>query len=108
MAKKVEQKTKEQKAKAAMAGGNRKGKKKWAKGKARDKAFNAVLFEQKAFEKLSAELPKLRLITTSVVMERFKTTGSLARAVLRKLADEGAIKEVARHSKQVIYTRLSH
>jgi len=46
--------------KAAMAGGKGK-KKKWNKGKVREKLANLVLFDQKTFDKLNTELPKVRL-----------------------------------------------
>jgi ribosomal protein S25 len=57
---KVEIKSKEAKMKAAMAGGKGK-KKKWNKGKVREKLANLVLFDQKTFDKLNTELPKVRL-----------------------------------------------
>ena len=43
---------------AAMAGG--KGKKKWSKGKTRDKVLNKVLFDQETYDRLLNEVPKVR------------------------------------------------
>ena len=103
--KKVEQKTKEQKARAAMAGGQRKGKKKWSKGKSREKAQNMVLFDQSTWDRLVAEVPKMKLITPSTVVERFKINAALARSAIKELANQNLIKGVAVHSKQGIYTR---
>lgn len=92
---------------AAMAGGKGK-KKKWSKGKMREKLANAVLFDQKSYEKMLAEIPKIKLITVSTVSERLKITGSLARAALRELVNKGLIRVVSFHSKQGIYTRATN
>lgn len=50
-----EKKTKEQIAKAAAAGGKAK-KKKWSKGKVRDKLNNLVLFDKATLEKFTKEV----------------------------------------------------
>ena len=49
------------KAAKAMAGGKGK-KKKWSKGKNKEKANNQVLFEQSTYDKLMAEVPKYKMI----------------------------------------------
>eukprot|EP00612_Vaucheria_litorea_P000139 CAMPEP_0171455116 /NCGR_PEP_ID=MMETSP0945-20130129/2139_1 /TAXON_ID=109269 /ORGANISM="Vaucheria litorea, Strain CCMP2940" /LENGTH=108 /DNA_ID=CAMNT_0011980291 /DNA_START=21 /DNA_END=347 /DNA_ORIENTATION=+ len=103
-----QQKSKEAKAKAAMAGGGKGKKKKWAKGKVREKAFNMVLFDKPAYDKLIADVPKMKLITVATVVERLKVGGSLARAAMNELEEKGLIKCVARHQKQLIFTRASH
>mmetsp|Transcript_12463 Transcript_12463/g.24190 ORF Transcript_12463/g.24190 Transcript_12463/m.24190 type:complete len:109 (-) Transcript_12463:56-382(-) len=100
-----QQKTKEAKAKAALAGGNKGKKKKWAKGKVREKAFNAVLFEKPAYEKLLSDVPKMKLISVATVVERLKINGSLARRAIKELKNQGLIKPVVHHQKQLIYTR---
>ena len=53
-------------------------------------------------------MPKLKLITTSIVSERLKIGGSLARAALRELVSKGLIRCLSYHSKQGIYTRASN
>ena len=70
-ANKVVQKSKEAKMKAAMAGG-RGRKKKWSKGKSRDKLNNLVLFDKNTYDKLYKEVPSYKLITPSIVSERLK------------------------------------
>jgi small subunit ribosomal protein S25e len=97
-------KSKEAKARAAMAGGKGK-KKKWSKGKVREKLNNAVLFDAKTQERFDKEVPKMKLITVSTVSERVKVGGSLARAALAQMAATGAIKLVSKHQSQVIYTK---
>merc|ERR1711935_3020 len=96
--------TKEAKAKAAMAkkGGK---KKKWSKGKARDLLNNQVLMDKETEEKLMKEVPTYKLITTSVVSDRMKVNGSLARRCMRMLEEKGLIKCVDNRARQKIYTR---
>jgi small subunit ribosomal protein S25e len=55
----VQQKSKEQKMAAAMAGGKGK-KKKWSKNKSRDKILNEVLFKETTYERMMNEVPKVR------------------------------------------------
>merc|ERR1712193_206383 len=86
------------------AGGKAK-KKKWSKGKVRDKLNNLVLFDKATYEKLYKEVPSYKLITPSVVSERLKVRGSLARFALIELEEKGLIRKVAAHHAQFIYTR---
>ncbi|GAX16310.1 small subunit ribosomal protein S25e [Fistulifera solaris] len=89
---------------AAMAGGKGK-KKKWSKGKARDKVDNKVLLSKEQFDRLHEEVPKMKLITVSAVVEKLKVNGGLARRALRDLAEEGKIRPVLLSRAQQIYTR---
>merc|ERR1712071_276631 len=87
------------------AGGKAK-KKKWSKGKTRDKLNNLVLFDKGTYDKLYKEVPTYKLITPSIVSERLKVRGSLARRALIELMEKGLIKQVVAHSSQMIYTRM--
>lgn len=58
---------------------------KWSKGKVRDKLNNLVLFDKATYDKLYKEVPAYKLITPSVVSERLKIRGSLARRALAEL-----------------------
>lgn len=80
---------------------------KWSKGKVRDKLNNLVLFDKATYDKLYKEVPSYRLITPSVVSERLKIRGSLARRALIELQSKGLIKEVSKHHSQLIYTRAT-
>merc|ERR1712205_223436 len=91
------QKSKEEKARAAMAGG--KGKKK--------KVNNFVLFDQPTYDKLMAEVPKYKMITTSILADRLRLNGSLARKAIKLLLSEGKIKPLCEHARQSIYTRAT-
>lgn len=81
---------------------------KWSKGKVREKLQNAVMFDQKLYDRLVAEIPKMKLITLSAVSERLKVGGSLARIGLKELVNKGLIRVVSYHSKQGIYTRATN
>merc|ERR1712029_1142155 len=86
-------------------GGGKAKKKKWSKGKTRDKLNDLVLFDKATYDKLLKEVPTYNLITPSIVSERLKVRGSLARKALIDLEKQGKIKEIVRHSSQMIYTR---
>jgi len=86
-------------------GGGKKTKKKWSKGKVKDKAVHAVTLDQPTYDRIFKEVPNYRLISVSTLVDRFKIGGALARVALRDLADKGVIREVDSHSKQLIYTR---
>jgi small subunit ribosomal protein S25e len=103
---KVQQKTKEQKLAAALAGG-RARKKKWNKGKTREKINAKVLFDEDTWTRFMTEVPKMKLVTPSALIERLKVNGSLARAALRYLEKEGKLTKIEGHHKQLIYTRNS-
>jgi len=92
-------------AKAPKAGGGKQKKKKWSKGKVREKLNNLVLFDSATRERLESEVPSFRLITPSIISERLKINGSLARRALRYLEGKGLIRAVSRHHTQVVYRR---
>merc|ERR1712205_215339 len=96
--------SKEQKMAAAMAGGKGK-KKKWSKGKSRDKVDNKVLFSKEQYDRFQSEVPKMKLITVSAVVEKLKISGGLARRALMEMADEGAIRPVCISRAQRIFPR---
>ena len=58
---------------------------KWSKGKTRDKLNNLIMFDKATYDKFLKEVPSWKLITPSVVSERLKVRGSLARAALKEL-----------------------
>jgi len=88
-------------------GGGKAKKKKWSKGKVRDKLNNLVLFDKATYDKLLKEVPSYKLITPSVVSERLKVRGSLARKALDELLQKGMIRRITKHRSQQIYTRTT-
>ena len=87
------------------SGGGKAKKKKWSKGKVRDKLNNLIYFDKATLDKFNKEVPTYKLITPAVVSERLKIRGSLARRALKELEAKGQIRLVDKHSKLVIYTR---
>ncbi|ODQ63745.1 ribosomal protein S25 [Nadsonia fulvescens var. elongata DSM 6958] len=99
------QQTKAAKAAAALAGG-KKSKKKWNKGKMKDKAQHHVLLDQPLYDRIFKEAATYKVISVSVLVDRLKIGGSLARVALRDLEAQGVIKPVIAHSKQLTYTKV--
>ncbi|KAL2220597.1 40S ribosomal protein S20 [Thermoascus aurantiacus ATCC 26904] len=85
--------------------GGKKQKKKWSKGKVKDKANHAVVLDKTTSEKLYKDVQSYRLITVATLVDRLKINGSLARQALADLEEKGLIKKVVGHSKLNIYTR---
>eukprot|EP01105_Mastigella_eilhardi_P016129 TRINITY_DN3693_c0_g1_i1.p2 TRINITY_DN3693_c0_g1~~TRINITY_DN3693_c0_g1_i1.p2 ORF type:complete len:175 (+),score=55.88 TRINITY_DN3693_c0_g1_i1:55-525(+) len=90
---------------AAPSKGGKAKKKKWSKAKVKERINNQVLFDKSTYDKLNKEVPTMKLITPSVLSDRFRINGSLARAVIKELEAKGVIKVVAHHHSQIIYTR---
>merc|ERR1712080_528033 len=90
---------------AKSKGGAAAKKKKWSKGKVREKLNNAVTFDQATYDKMMKEAANFKLVTPSVLSERLKVNGSLARRAIQQLLQAGSIKCVDKHSAQMIYTR---
>ncbi|KAI9764766.1 MAG: 40S ribosomal protein S25 [Geoglossum simile] len=88
---------------AASAGG-KKQKKKWSKGKVKDKAQHAVILDKATADKLNKDVQSYRLITVAILVDRLKINGSLARKALKDLEEKGLIKKVVGHSKLSIYS----
>ncbi|RZC90947.1 hypothetical protein C5167_028774 [Papaver somniferum] len=94
--------------KPAKSGGGKQKKKKWSKGKQKEKVNNMVLFDQASYDKLISEALKYKLITPSVLCDRLRINGSLARRAIRDLVAKGLIRMVSTHSSQQIYTRATN
>ena len=91
-------------AKGGAKGGKAK-KKKWSKGKTREQLNNAVMWDKNLVKKLENDVPKFKVITISVISDRLKVNGSLARVALEYLTEKGLIKPVSFSSKIRVYTR---
>merc|ERR1712006_82433 len=80
-------------------------KKKWSRGEVREKLNNAVTFDQPTYDKMMKEAAMFKLVTPSVISERLKVNGSLARRAITELLNAGSIRCIDKHSAQKIYTR---
>jgi len=107
-AEKVGGKSKQIQAAKATSGGGGKGKakKKWSKTKTREKLANLVVFDKATYDKLLKEIPPSKVITPSIISERLKVNGSLARKALKDLISKNLVKEVISNNHQQIYTRV--
>ncbi|KAB1213299.1 40S ribosomal protein S25 [Morella rubra] len=84
--------------KPAKSGGGKQKKKKWSKGKQKEKVNNMVLFDQATYDKLLSEAPKYKLITPSVLSDRLRINGSLARRAIKDLMARGSIRMISSHA----------
>jgi small subunit ribosomal protein S25e len=78
--------------------------KKWSKGKVKDKAQHAVILDKAISDKLYKDVQSYRLVTVAVLVDRLKINGSLARRCLVDLEEKGQIKKVVSHSKLSVYS----
>merc|ERR1712072_24320 len=90
---------------AKSKGGAAAKKKKWSKGKVREKLNNLVVFDQATYDRMMKEVATFKLVTPSAISERLKVNGSLARKAITECLKAGTIKLVDKHSGQYIYTR---
>jgi len=67
--------------KSSGGGGGKAKKKKWSKGKVKEKLANLVLFDKVSYEKMIADVPKLKLITPSIISEKLKCDAKLMAAL---------------------------
>ncbi|KAG9317096.1 putative ribosomal protein S25 [Chiua virens] len=90
------------------SGGKAAKKKKWSKGKVKDKAQHAVICDKTTYDRVMKEVPTWRFISQSILIERLKVNGSLARIVIRP-SREGRLDQAHRaplwpaHLQLVLY-----
>ena len=71
---------------------------KWSKGKVKEKLANLVLFDKTTYEKMLTDVPKQRLITPSIISEKLKVNGSLARKAVKELISKNLIRPILTHA----------
>lgn len=62
------------------------------------------MLDKNQYDKLFKEVGSYRLVSVSVLVDRLKINGSLARRALVELAEKGIIKEIETHHAQKIYS----
>merc|ERR1712007_225062 len=102
-----QKKTKEAIAKAAAAS-KKGGKKKWSKGKVKDKLNNACFLDKKTYDKYCTEMSKMHLITISNLADRFKIIGSLARPMIKKMLEEGKVRAFGNQTSKLYLCTGTH
>jgi len=100
------QKSKAAKLIAATSASRGKGKKKkWSKGKLREKRNHRVVFNQQVYDQLLKEVPrKLKVVTIYNLIEAYKINGSLARRSIKELLAKGLIAPVFLNAKVPVYS----
>ena len=93
-----QKKSKDAIARAALA--SRKGtKKKWSKGKTKEKKSYDVFVTPKVMKDIEKEIQKMRMVTPAILGDRFKLVSSVARKVMRHFADNKKILPLDAQSK---------
>lgn len=82
-------------------------KKKWSKGKTKEKSNNAVVMDKETHAKMMKEVPTYKLVTVAVLVDRLKINASVARRALVELEKSGHLKKVSGHRALSIYTRAT-
>merc|ERR1712228_286942 len=95
----------EQKLQAALAGSKKSKKKKWAKGRVKEKKNNAAVLMPDDYSGAMRDIPKMKLVSVSAVSEKLRITGSLAKRLIRKLAKEGTLTKRYDSAGFLLYTK---
>ena len=74
----------------------------------KEKLANAVLFDKATYDRMLNDTPKQKLITPSIISEKLKVNGSLARKAVKELMSKNLIRPILTHSSQAIYTRATN
>ena len=98
------QKSKEAKLLAAQSSSKAKGKKKWSKGKSREKKIHKVVFNAALLDKFLKDVKKMKVVTVYNLIELFKINGSLARRGIKELLTRNLIKPVDIQGQCSVYT----
>merc|ERR1740125_11300 len=67
-------------------------KKSWTKVKVKDKLNNEVFLDQKRYEKLCSEIPKILCVTRAILCEKFKINGAVARFIINDLTAKNRLE----------------
>ena len=86
---------------AAASSRSKGGRKKWTKGKVKDRANNAVFLDKPTYDTIATGIIKMgKVLTVATIVEKFKINGSVARKVLTHFSEKGDIVRVGDgHSK---------
>ena len=79
-------------AQGAKKTGGKAKKKSWTKVKVKDKLNNEVFLDQKRYEKLCSEIPKILCVTRAILCEKFKINGAVARFIINDLTAKNLLE----------------
>merc|ERR1712129_179789 len=95
----------EQKLASALAGSKKSKKKKWAKGRVKEKKNNMPVLMPDDYSAAMKDIPKMKLVSVSAVSEKFRIPGSLAHRLIRKLSTDGTLKKRYDSGGFLLYTK---
>jgi small subunit ribosomal protein S25e len=67
-------------------------KKKWSTVKIKEKLNNAVVVDQKLYDRIIKDAPKMTMITVAIMSDKFKINGAVARRAIRELMSKSLLK----------------
>lgn len=80
-------------------------KKKWTKEpKAVEKEIRKVVLDEELKSTMEEEIPKMKLVTPSIISAKYKIRVSTAKEVIRDLEHKGKLKPVEQNRRLKIYT----
>jgi small subunit ribosomal protein S25e len=65
-----------------------------------------VVLDKQTYERVFKEVPTYKFISQSVLVDRLRINGSLARIAIHELEEQGVIRRITRHASQVIYSKI--
>ncbi len=95
-----QKKSKEAIAKAALAS-RKTSKKKWSKGGQKEKKDFNVFLTPEQLKDMAKEIVKMKLVTPSILSERFKIVMSVAKQAIKYFYNEQKIKELGKQTKHL-------
>merc|ERR1712217_256474 len=91
----------------ALAGSKKSKKKKWAKGRVKEKKNNASILLPDEYSTAMKEIPRMKTITVATVSEKYRIKGSLAYRLIMKLALEGTLQKVIKKGNRFVLYKKS-
>lgn len=80
-------------------------KKKWTKEpKAVEKEVRKVMLDEELKSTMEEEIPKMSLITPSIISAKYKIRVSTAKEILRELENKGKLRLVEQNRRLKVYT----
>jgi ribosomal protein S25 len=80
-------------------------KQKWGKGKSKDKLENKTFLSKPEFEAIEKGISKMKLISVSILHDKYKCIGSISRRLIKHFEAAGKIRRYAPgNANQYLYT----
>jgi ribosomal protein S25 len=73
----------------------------------KEKLNNQVFIDKKMFEKIQKDLIKDKVLTPSMLVNKFHITFSLSKKIVKDLVDKGEFRIVFEKNRQSLYIKAS-